>query len=959
MSTLGRNTRPTHNYHMHQLPGFLNAIKPQINAALSRLHDGIVTLTADASPTILPDPTTLEAMLFDGVRNKLEALVTPTLALEINVARLRGDLSGATAEDRYSDYLNLLETPDYSAALAAEYPALMALAAQRLDTWVAISLEVLDRLVTDWTVIVGTFFGGESPGALVEMRFPQRSTKRGGRAVVLLSFDSGKKLVYKPRSLAVEARFHDLLAWLNEAGFEPHFHPVGVLDRDTHGWMAWVDPADCATMAEVQRFYRRQGAYLALFYALEATDLHMSNVIAAGEHPALIDLETLFHPRDSSSDWPALDLALDDAWYYSVLRPGLLPEPETAEEGEPDRLDLSGLAGAGGQRTPYAVPTWRNKGTDTMRLEAERRTISGSKNLPSLHGEPVDVFEYLEAIEQGFIDTYRLLAQHRDDLLAAGGLLDRFAGVEIRVMPRSGRRYGAILESSYHPDLLRDMEARPAYLTRRLRQDAADEGDPTRLIDHELADLLMGDTPLFTTRAGSRAIVSSRGAPIPDFFARSGLEMARQRIATLGDEDLVRQRWFIRASFATVAPAGPPSDGHPVALPSAVPPDLPQRAVAGAEAIGRYLSGTAIHAGREASWLGLEPDEAGHWSIEPLDMDLAHGLSGVVLFLGELALATGEARWGEMISAALETYWRYSAEEREDSDDNDLVDPIGLFDGLGGRLYTLSRLAAMEVGEPAAIHREAAQLIERSAQLLSDPVEEEEPGLAEGLAGCLTGLLATHIAFPELNALEAARLAGDLLLDFDWTGEQEDIPDEPFASFYHGPAGVIGPLLALSEMTGELAYRAAAEELAGTLFTPDAADPGLWQAYLFARPWLPGNMRPGLDVALREMLPSMMAQEIGNNHSLVYGDMGYLELAFNAAAALGDDTLAGLAANLAAGLEADIRQHGARGATPLGIETPGLAAGLAGIGYGLLRAADPAATPPFPRLALESTRQQG
>ncbi len=35
---------------------------------------------------------------------------------------------------------------------------------------------------------------------------------------------------------------------------------------------------------------------LALFYALEATDFHHENLIAEGEHPVPIDLETLFQP---------------------------------------------------------------------------------------------------------------------------------------------------------------------------------------------------------------------------------------------------------------------------------------------------------------------------------------------------------------------------------------------------------------------------------------------------------------------------------------------------------------------------------------------------------------------------------------------------------------------------------------------------------------------------------------
>ena len=40
----------------------------------------------------------------------------------------------------------------------------------------------------------------------------------------------------------------------------------------------------------MKRFYERQGGYLALLYMLQATDFHHENLIAAGEHPVLLDL---------------------------------------------------------------------------------------------------------------------------------------------------------------------------------------------------------------------------------------------------------------------------------------------------------------------------------------------------------------------------------------------------------------------------------------------------------------------------------------------------------------------------------------------------------------------------------------------------------------------------------------------------------------------------------------------
>jgi lantibiotic modifying enzyme len=48
---------------------------------------------------------------------------------------------------------------------------------------------------------------------------------------------------------------------------------------------------------------------------------------------------------------------------------------------------------------------------------------------------------------------------------------------------------------------------------------------------------------------------------------------------------------------------------------------------------------------------------------------------------------------------------------------------------------------------------------------------------------------------------------------------------------------------------------------------------------------------------------------------------------------------------LAAGVLESIERDGWRCASPLGVESPGLMTGLAGIGYGLLRLAEPARVP--------------
>ncbi len=58
----------------------------------------------------------------------------------------------------------------------------------------------------------------------------------------------------------------------------------------------------------------------------------------------------------------------------------------------------------------------------------------------------------------------------------------------------------------------------------------------------------------------------------------------------------------------------------------------------------------------------------------------------------------------------------------------------------------------------------------------------------------------------------------------------------------------------------------------------------------------------------------------------------------------------------AAAVLASVEALGPRSGTPLGVETPGLMAGLAGVGYGLLRLAEPGRVPSI--LALELPKER-
>ena len=434
-----------------------------------------------------------------------------------------------------------LRRPEAARALFHEYPVLARQLTIALESFVACSLSFLERLCADWEAIRAAFSPDEDPGVLVAVAGGIGDKHRGGQSVLIATFRSGLRVVYKPRSLGVDVHVQELLEWLNARGDHPPFRTLTILDRGHYGWVEFVAARACASADEVRRFYERQGGYLALLHALAATDFHHENLIAAGEHPVLIDLETLFHPLTAGTDLTGPEFVADRAMADSVLRIGLLPHRVWGDD-ESEGVDISGLGAIEGQLTPRGVPSWEAAGTDEMRFTRRRRPIPSAQNRPTLEGARVEVQDHAGDIARGFASVYRLLMEHRDELLADEGPLARFARDEVRVVLRATNTYALLLFESFHPDLLRDALERDRCLDRLW---VAVEHRPAlaRVVAAERDALLNGDIPLFTTqprlagpvgrhrRADRRFPGRDRHGPGPS--ARGPVRRARPGAATL------------------------------------------------------------------------------------------------------------------------------------------------------------------------------------------------------------------------------------------------------------------------------------------------------------------------------------------------------------------------------------------------------------------------------------------
>jgi type 2 lantibiotic biosynthesis protein LanM len=956
--------------------GFLELVRPYLDRALGRLREELAALVRAADR---PLPFSVESALrlaSATLPYRILPILSRTLVLELNVARMQGLLAGETPQERFAAFVERLRDPETAAAILREYPVLARQALLDLELFRESTLEILSHLAEDWPAIVEHFFDGRDPGPLTALDGGAGDRHRRGRAVRILTFSGGARLVYKPRSLLVEAHFQEILDWVNGEEGHPGFRTLAVLDRDGHGWMEFATADPCSSREEVARFHERLGGLLAVLYSLAATDCHYENLIAAGEHPVVVDLESLFHPQiqRGSRTRPQAELRSNFA-LHSVLRVGLLPFQIGGGE-DAAGIDISGVSAVGGQRTPRKVIQWQGTGTDEMRVVRDHVLMEGGRNRPVLGGEPAQVGEYREEMAHGFETVYRLLARRRHELDL---LLARFAKDPVRVVLRPTQIYGLLLTESFHPDFLRDALDRDR-LFDRLWLEAENQPNLARVIAAEHRDLSEGDIPSFSTFPSSRDLWTSRGERIRDFLDEPSYELVRHRLRLLCEEDLRRQLWLLRLSLGTqilnrddVEWTSYTPDPRAPRLP---PEALRESLLRHARALGGWFSEMAVREGDYASWIGLEYRNQ-HWSLEPTPEDLYAGLPGIALFLAFLGEIAGDPAATGLARAAIATL-RLQLEARPDGDQGPAS--IGAFQGWGGIVWTLAQLGHLWGDRELLAAGE--RMVERFPALLA---ADEEIDLIGGTAGAILGLLALHQAGGSVRALEVAVQGGERLLGLaePWgsgLGWRTRLAAErPQAGISHGVGGIALALTRLGEATGDrrfleagLAGFAGERErfwedlerlLSGTPGEKPPPESTVAMAWCYGAPGvgltrlhaLPharsGEERAALRQEIARAVERTLERGPGQNHCLCHGDLGNLDFLFQAHERFPD---ASLAAHLQRFLEqvlASLDRDGWLCGTRGNIDSPGLMNGFAGIGLGLLRMAAPGKVPSVLALA--------
>lgn len=857
------------------------------------------------------------------------------------------------------------------ADFCVEYPMFARLVTTQLRQWRRQITEIARRVQRDREALAERF--GDEAGTVTELELLTEDTHQDGRGVARLTFDSGLTVVYKPRSVEPLRTFYGVLDRLNEELPAPNFRVPLLLERDTYGWMEWITHESCPDAAAAERYYRRAGALVCLCYLLEFVDCQFENLVAAGEHPMLVDGETVCHPFVDTSRRPEA-VGPDTPERTTVLLTSLLPfRSVDSYQGEANELSvgLSGIAvDDGAMPTPtVSVPKVKATNSDVMAVSEQASEIERERNVAMLNGEVADPDEHVDEIVAGFRETYRRVVELRDEeRLATLGVPEAFTGVNRRLVYRPTMQYGRVLRSMND----RECMASGARFEVELEELAGSlynghsEDIPWSLYEAERRALVRLDPPRFVYDTDRQEVRSHDGATGVDIDA-GGVERARQRIASADENDLQRQLELIRGCFNSSPSNVRSRQGFEETTPQPVDDD---RLLTEAE---RLFETVLTAADRDIDgayhWAGSATETDGdRYTVQSVGHDLYNGRLGIGVFGAALYYVTGDRRYREF---ALDTVRHTRAvvdPSRTAVTSTVITGEHGGYVGLGSVAYGLGVVGSL-LDEPTVIDDAVACTEHVTDEFLA---ADDTYDIVGGLAGTALGFAGLYDRCSDDRVLDTARRCGDTLLDAKETYNGREMwdlcvfSDRPLTGFAHGAGGVAFALSRLGGLTGADRFADPVTDLVAYESDAYSETEGGWPDFrkdfpFYPDQWCHGSAGIGLSrlgiadyddsqqiqLGIRRAVDSHAEPELAVTDNLCCGTAGQVEFCLEAAAR--GEGADGVARELVGGMLRRREQTGGYSLVPetVAVTEPTMFHGLSGIGYSMLRVVDPTLPSPL------------
>ena len=362
-----------------------------------------------------------------------------------------------------------------------------------------------------------------------------------GKTVAMVSCEYGK-IVYKPRKLEADSFLEGIMKYVTSILPTPiSFLFPKILSYNNHSWQEFIENQECTSMYQVHNYYYRSGVFLAVFYLLSTTDIHYENIISYGEHPIIIDLETLVYGEISNENYRKDNRNINS----SVLMTNMLPNTI-----RPNYFDINISAlftGESVSKTMVKEQLIPHEEFDWSYIK-EKVVLSSTQNKLLLNGKEVEPYLVEEDVIRGFKNTLDGILRNKQELLQ---IIDDSDNIKIRQVLRPTYAYHKFIFACQHPDYLSSKMKQEKVLN--LLIDKFEPGAHGYLrVEKEIEDLRNGYIPLFYTYFNDTALYSSNKIICSNYYFRSLKKKLKNKIDSLDANSIDYQIRFIRMSFLSL-----------------------------------------------------------------------------------------------------------------------------------------------------------------------------------------------------------------------------------------------------------------------------------------------------------------------------------------------------------------------------------------------------------------------
>ncbi|MFD2386809.1 type 2 lanthipeptide synthetase LanM [Enterococcus rivorum] len=487
--------------------------------------------------------------LVEHAQKDLLSISLKTLIFDLHEQKKTVVFGGDSSAERFRFYLiRRFSTVQAVENFLEEYPVLWRLLAERLqfhiDNFIFFN-KSLEASFEDLKCL----FNFSTPANIFIDSLDKSDSHEKGKTVILFEINE-QKYVFKFKNLTIGQQWNKFLSII-EQKTGSSFYQVKRFTATDYTIEEFIESVPCMSEEEVANYYYHFGEYTAICYFLCGNDFHSENIVACGDRPVIIDIETLLQNDSPLLETDSLYAKVALKKEQSVLSTSLLPiacfsnriEPKANRENSNGiEINMSGFSG-GKQLLPFKVLKLVEENTDNAHFEYVEHHLGEKENIPILKDKKVNPMVYVDSVMKGFIDQYDFFVTNKQFLIRK--IKELFGNTIARCILKPTQQYYDMLNYATHSSCMRD------YLEReKLFENQWVFSYKNKLsVNYEIEDLLTNDVPIFFTNVSKKNLFTSRGEEIKNYYSRTALDRVQNRIEFLSEEDKNYQLIMLNTSL--------------------------------------------------------------------------------------------------------------------------------------------------------------------------------------------------------------------------------------------------------------------------------------------------------------------------------------------------------------------------------------------------------------------------